>query len=214
MGLNRLKVEVYGITILLTITFLSSVCGFADVKDLGVYGTSYPIIEQDGIEALDDLSKGVTIQDLISPEEVKRKIKDFRPETVSLPRCTEEREFLVGLSYSLEFDIPDQNGNIIYPKGYAFNPLKYTTNPKTYIFIDGDDPDQVNWFTHSSYADSAGVILMITKGSYLELIEDLDRPVFYALKKITDRFQLEHVPSIVKQQGEYMHVKEVICETK
>ncbi|MBU0993393.1 MAG: hypothetical protein KJ737_12940 [Proteobacteria bacterium] len=195
-------------------TILLTAYSHGQILDLGVYGNSYPIVEKDGITALEDLSKGVSIQDLIDKEEVQKKIVGFRPETTHLPKSIEEREFLVDLSYSLSFDIPDQDGNIIYPKGYTFNPLKYVTNPRIYVVIDGEDPDQINWFKGSPYYDNAGVTLLITQGSYTELVEDLDRPVFYALKKITDRFQLEHVPSIVRQNGEYMHVREVTCETK
>ena len=188
--------------------------GYAKVTDLGSFGTVYEINEKDAITELEDLSKGFSIQDFFDKEAVRKKILDFRPETIDLPKATENREFLVDLTYTLEFDIPDENGNIIYPKGYVFNPLEYSTLSKTYVFINGEDPDQIEWFKKSDYMDSIRVILMVTKGAYAELTENLDRPVFYALSQIIEKFQLEHVPSVVRQKGVYIHVEEVNCEEK
>jgi len=39
--------------------------------------------------------------------------------------------------------------------------------------------------------------------------EKLGRPVYYALRQVVERFQLEYVPCIVFQDGKYMKVSEV-----
>ena len=188
--------------------------GYASVVDLGVTGATYPVVEKDALAELESMSQGVTIQDFIDKDEALKKIKGFRPATRSLPRATEEREFLVDMTYSLEFDIPDQYGNILYPKGYRFNPLGYYTVRKIYVVLDGEDQAQLDWYKRSPYMNNASAMLMITRGSYGDLSDTLKRPVFYALESVTERFQLAHTPSIVWQEGEYMRVKEVLCEEK
>ena len=185
--------------------------GYASMVDLGVFGASYPIVEKDALTELESMAQGVTIQDFINKEEAEQKIKNFRPATKSLPRAKETREFLVDMTYTLEFDIPDQHGNIIYPKGYRFNPLEYYTVRKTYVVLDGEDQAQLDWYKSSSYLNTVSAILMITRGSYADLSEKLKRPVFYALESVTERFQLEHTPSIVWQEGRYMRVREIAC---
>ena len=187
---------------------------FAKVEDVGIYGASYDILEKDAILELQKASEGIAIQDLFSREEMRKKVMDFRPDTTLLPKTTQDREFLVDMSYTLEFDIPDQYGHILYPKGYTFNPLAYYTNRKIYVVIDGEDREQITWFKRSPYFNQLNVSLMITRGSYTDLTEELDRPVFYALKTVTERFRLEHAPSVVFQEGTYMRVKEIVCTEK
>lgn len=185
--------------------------GYASVVDLGVVGASYPVVEKDALTEIESMAQGVTIQEFIDKDEAEKKIKNFRPATTLLPRAQETREFLVDITYTLAFDIPDQHGNIIYPKGYRFNPLAYYTVSKTYVVLDGEDQAQIDWYKSSPYMNNVSAMLMITRGSYADLTEELKRPVFYALESVTERFQLAHAPSIVWQEGHYLRVKEVVC---
>ena len=53
-----------------------------------------------------------------------------------------ERTFLVDMTYTLDRDIADEKGNVVYPKGYTFNPLDYITYPGTLVILDGNSPTQ------------------------------------------------------------------------
>jgi hypothetical protein len=52
-------------------------------------------------------------------------------------------------------------------------------------------------------------LLLITDGSYYDLIQKFNRPVFYATTRIVQRLQLQAVPSVARQSGKYMEINEI-----
>jgi hypothetical protein len=67
----------------------------------------------------------------------------------------------------------------------------------------------VSWLKASQYKNDLAAMLLITAGSYHELYEKLQRPVFYANSAIVDRFQLKAVPAVAIQKGRLIEVHEV-----
>lgn len=181
----------------------------AVVHHLGVLGQTYPIAERDALKELKERVSEVDWNRVFNRHKIENAIKNYRPDTVFLPRAQRERTRLVDMTYILPFDIPDGKGGILYPRGYTFNPLDYIHFNKTIIVINGDDPDQVKWFTHSKYAGEIKTMLLLTAGSYFDLGKKLNRPVFYATTDIIHRFQLQAVPSVIRQEGRYMEVIEI-----
>ncbi len=179
-------------------------------KDIGVVGTTYPVTEKDALVEIEESAGKVNWESYFSSEEIQKKISYFKPEDIILlPVAKEDRSFSVDMSYTLMFDIPDGKGGILYPKGYTFNPLDYVVFPKTLVVLNGEDKDQVNWFKSSQYYKDAGVTLLLTDGSYYKLSQELRRPVFYANIIILERLRLHAVPSIIKQEGRFMEVREI-----
>ncbi|ORJ57500.1 hypothetical protein [Geothermobacter hydrogeniphilus] len=178
---------------------------------LGTFGKTYPIIERDALEEIRERAARVNWQsalDRIRPEE-------FRPEGLPrLPRAAEDRAFLVDMTYTLGFDIPDGKGGILYPKGYRFNPLDYLPFNQTLVVVDGDDPLQLDWLRGSGLLDKGGTVLLLAGGSFVELARDLDRPVFYLTPQIRERFHLRAVPAVIRRREKMMAVREIRVETK
>jgi conjugal transfer pilus assembly protein TraW len=116
---------------------------------------------------------------------------------------------LVDLTYTLDVDLPDGKGGILYPKGYTFNPLEYVSYPNILVFLDGDDPEQVAWFERSVLADEPRVRVILSGGSYAELGRKLGRPVFYLTRPLRERLQLEAVPAVVSQQNAHLQSREI-----
>ena len=181
----------------------------AALHDLGTFGHTYPVAERDALKELKEHVSRVDWQKVFNREKFEKAIRDYRPDTEFLPAAGKERTRLVDMTYTLPFDIPDGSGGILYPKGYSFNPLDYIHYDKTIIVINGDDPKQVTWFSHSDYAPKIKTMLLLTGGSYFDLGRKLKRPVFYATTDIIRRFQLEAVPSVIHQEGSYMEVEEI-----
>jgi conjugal transfer pilus assembly protein TraW len=174
--------------------------------DLGVVGKVYPIRERDALAEIEDRARKVDWQKTFS----SIKPRKYRPkEAVSLPAANKGRTYLVDMTYTLEMDIPDDKGNILYPKGYSFNPLDYVRFGKTLVVINGDDRRQIEWFRESPYAERYDVMLLITDGVVFGLGEKLKRSVYYADARIVERFNIQAVPSIVKQKGRMMEVEEI-----
>ncbi len=199
--------------ILLALVPVASPC-FGSIHNLGTFGQTYPIAEQDALQEIKERVARLDPKKLLNRKMMKKALQNYQPDMPFLPRAHKDATRLVDMTYTLPFDIPDGKGGILYPKGYTFNPLEYVNYEKTLVVINGDDPDQVLWFSGSNYSENIKTMLLLTGGSYYELGKKLDRPVFYSNADIIRRFQLEAVPSIVHQKGSYMEVKEVAISNK
>ena len=188
-------------------------CVFA--KDLGKIGNTYPIAEKDALEEIKEKAKNIDISRYINKNKLENKIKNYRPnDTPPLKTAHSDSSFTVDLTYTLDFDITDGRGNIVYPKGYTFNPLDYINYNRTIVVINGADNRQVEWFEESKYGKDINTLLLITNGSYYRLSQKLKRQVFYANTKIVERFELKAVPSVIYQKENVMEVKEIAVNVK
>ena len=185
----------------------------AVARDLGTFGAVYDIVEKDALKELEEKAKSVDFSKAVDRNALVRRARNFTPEDVKemkmIGPARKDRTFLVDMTYTLERDIKDDKGNIVYPAGYTFNPLNYVAYPRTLVILNGKRPEQVRWFEESSYAKDAQVTLLLTDGSYSELSRSLKRPVFYASTKLIEVFKIQAVPSVVRQSGAYMEVTEV-----
>ena len=174
---------------------------------VGHAGVTYSIAERDAATELKEKLAQIDWKKKLA--NIKPQVRDFQPPDIAyLPRARRDRSFLVDPTYTLSHDIPDGKGGILYPKGYTFNPLDYVSLPGVLVIIDGRDKKQIEWFQKSPYAALANVEIYLTGGSYRELSERLQRPVFYATKQIVKRLKLAAVPSVVYQKGKYLEVNE------
>ena len=178
-------------------------------KDLGTFGATYMISEPDSLAELREKAAKVDWKKVFDREKLTRKVRNFRPKELKrLPAARRDRAFLSDLSYTLDVDIPDGKGGVLYPKGYTFNPLDYLRFRRTIVVIDGNNRRQVEWFRKSNWFKDVNAMLLLTDGGYFELGKRLRRPVFYANSLIVDRLGLKAVPSVVRQNGRFMEVRE------
>ncbi len=182
-------------------------------RDLGTFGAVYDIVEKDALKELEEKARTVDFSKAVDRNAVVRRAREFTPQDVKETRmigpARRDRTFLVDMTYILERDIKDEKGNIVYPAGYAFNPLDYVAYPRTLVILNGRQPEQIRWFEKSSYAKDTQVTLLLTDGSYGKLSTSLKRPVFYASTKLIEAFRIGAVPSVIRQSGTYMEVTEV-----
>jgi len=182
-------------------------------------GDTHEFAEKDMLEAIQqhiEENKPQIMQRVEEEKEkAKEKIKNYQPKgLIALEPAQKDRVFYPDMSYTLDKDIADAEGKIIYPKGFTFNPLEYTKLNYGIIVINGKNRKEVEWFKNSKYANTIAYRLFITDGSYYDLIKELNQQVFYCLPEITQRFKLEHTPSIVVQNGNKMEISEVCLSCK
>ncbi len=202
----------YAITGLL-ILFPSACAEIALSKNLGQFGLTYPIKEPDALTEIEEKAKKVDWTEVFSEKKMKTLVEEYKPEgLVALPRASHSRRYQVDLTYTVKDDILDGKGNLVYPRGYAFNPLDFVSFPNTLVVLDGDDPTQLEWFTASNYLKDVKVTLLITNGSYSKISLRLDRPVYYLNQQIMDRFKLKAVPVVIQQAGRFMEIEEVVVK--
>lgn len=208
----RKTIVILGIASLAYLVGITSLCAV----DLGTIGATYPIKEKDALVEIQEKA-GALKQSRIKAE-LQKAVRGYRPGDsqgrAALKAAKEERTFTVDLTHTLEFDIPDGKGGVLYPKGYRFNPLDYVNYPRTLVAIDGADTRQVEWFRSSPYSKDLSVTLLISNGSYRDLAKTLKRPVFYTTGAIIEKFRLRAVPSIIAQKGRVMEVREVAVDTR
>jgi len=197
---------------LLLVLFLAAV---VHGKDLGTAGATYPIAEKDALREIEERAKEVDWEKAFDTKRMKERIRDYRPEGMeTLPAAREDRVFTVDMTWTLDFDIPDGKGGILYPRGFSFNPLAYVFLPSVLVVVDGADARQVDWLRTSPFATDPRVMLLLTGGSYGAVMKRLKRPVFFANGKIIKRFQLKAVPAVIVQKGTVMEVREYALKDK
>lgn len=182
----------------------------AQARILGTVGRVFPIAERDALQEIEERAGQVDW-----PARLRReRPADYRPATlVRLPRAARGRTFLVDMTHILDFDVPDGRGGILYPKGFRFNPLEHVPFNQTLVVLDGDDPEQLAWLRGYEPAAEPGTLILLSGGSYREIGAALGRAVFYADRRIIERFRLAAVPSLVARKGHMMEVTEIALPT-
>jgi len=180
-------------------------------KHLGTVGNVYPIGEPDALAEIREAVARVDWEKAIDRQHKLEMIKNFRPRDLHpLPAAKLDKSFLVDMTYTLDSDIPDGKGGVLYPRGFSFNPLDYVSLTSVLVVIDAGDRWQVDWFKTSPYAEDYRTRLILSGGDYYDLSEELDRPVFYLMDTVARRLKLAAVPSVVGQQDNMLQVREVM----
>jgi len=180
----------------------------ASAKNLGSIGNTYPVVEPNVIEEVKAGIDHATLSRIMTKPRERYQPTDL----YSLPVAMANRTFYPDMTHTLEYDIPGENGEIIYKKGLTWNPLNFVTLRGGMVVINGEDEEQIQWFEKSPYFKNLSVKLLISGGYAVPLVKQLNRPVFYLTRTIADRLQLAAVPSIILQEGNKMMVREVRLE--
>lgn len=176
---------------------------------LETVGKTYPIVEQDIREEFKQKATGIDIDALFNTH------NRYQPANLHpLPRAASDRMFTVDLTHTLDHDIKDSQGKLLYPQGFTFNPLQYAGLSGGLVVIDGGDPGQVEWFKGSHYFQNHRTVLLLSGGYANELKQDLKRPVYYLTHDIAARLELKAAPSVVVEQDNKLTVREVHLAAK
>jgi conjugal transfer pilus assembly protein TraW len=161
---------------------------YVHARDLGRVGPVYPILEKSVA-----LSKSSQAQ------------RDKTPTPLMLPAATVETEQFLDLTYTVPWDITDAEGNIVYPKGYRYNPL---TNRRfrTMIIIDGSKPKQLDWADHVEGSADPMTRIVITRGDLAAVSRRFKRRVYRLHPQVAERFGIETIPTTVQQKGAVLAV--------
>ena len=175
-----------------------------EIVRLEPVGPTSAVVETDLAEALRQRAVSVDVERLRSAQ------ARYQPANLqALPRATKDATTMVDLTHTLEQDLIDTQGTILYPRGLTFNPLQYVSLSGALVVIDGSDPEQVAWFKGSPYGSNRRALLLLSGGLAAPLRDELRRPVAYLTEDIARRLQLRAVPSVVMEQDQHLTVREV-----
>ena len=175
-----------------------------EVEQLEPVGPTSAVIESDLVDELRQRAVSVDV------EQLRHAQAGYQPANLhALPRATKDTTTMVDLTHTLEQDLVDAQGTILYPRGFTFNPLRYVSLSGALVVIDGSDPEQVAWFKGSPYDANRRALLLLSGGLAAALRDELGRPVAYLTEDIARRLQLRAVPSIVVEQDSQLVIREV-----
>lgn len=184
----------------------------AKAKDFGIEGAAYAIKEQNLLEwIMQRLNKMQETGEIDKIQEAfkKKAIESImRPTPVyGISHATEDREFFYDPSITLAETILTHDGQTVHPAGTRVNPLDTVRFSDTYLFIDGDSPEHIQWaLSHSALRKK----IILTSGPIIDLMkEHRVRLYFDQAGRYTSKFGIRHVPAQVNQFGKRFKVKEV-----
>lgn len=177
-------------------------------------GGTYQFAEKDMLDEIKEqiINNKTQIENKLEEykKTTKEKANNYKPTDLKkLSPAVKSNTFYPDMTYTNPNDIYDNKGNIIYPKGFKFNPLDYQTIHYQIIVINGNSKEELDWLIKNNYTDNIKYMILLSDGNYKEVGEKIKQPVFYAMPKITEKFDLEHTPSIITQIGNKMEVKEI-----
>lgn len=201
-------------TVFLAAVLLLSVT--ARAQDLGVIGPVYPIAEPSLLEVIlaklrEADANGVMARlQRDTQVNVKRSIEQPVPVT-GITRTTKARSFYYDPSIVVPYAITDAEGKIIVAPGTRVNPLDTVSLSKRLLFIDARDAAQIRRARGILDEHGGQVKVILTGGSYLELMRHWKRPVFYDQQgQLTDQLGIRHVPALVTQEGRRLRIDEIL----
>jgi len=190
-------------------------------KDLGLYGAVYPISEPNLITQIQEtlIKYKKTGKMKVWENNFKKKVKEhvIRPEPVKgITTTNNPKIFYYKPTFTLQHDVYDTNGMLLYPKGLTVNPLDTKTYPKQsnkslfqikykyeLIFIDGDDGRQITWaMKETKRLDKLKrwYKVILVNGSIVNGSKELKTYMYFDQGGfLSKKFNISHVPTVVNQ---------------
>lgn len=180
-------------------------------KDLGVYGQTFPIHEENLLIVIQQKLQTLEQTGEISQHQQtlarKARTKFQNPMAVEGIRTTTfARTWTYDPSLKVQQDIKDHQGKVIVPQGTILNPLENISWGAPLLFLDSDDSQQIVW-AGSQDSESKWVLI---KGRPLDLEEKIKRPIYFdQAGLLTRKFGIQQVPCRITQQGKVLRVEEI-----
>nr|WP_315457998.1 type-F conjugative transfer system protein TraW [uncultured Sphingorhabdus sp.] len=198
-----------------TLGYLVAFCVIAvpgHARDYGQQGALFPITEPDLLEQIQRKLMALQASGATAKlnEDLKRRTiaKVNRPAPVSgLGIASAIRSWAFDPTISVAEDISDDKGRIIMAAGTRVNPLDTVPLRQMLVFLDGDDPSQLDWATKNF--GSSAVKLILVNGAPLQLMRGKQRRFYFDQGgKLVRHFNIKAVPATVKQQGRLLLITE------
>ncbi len=176
-----------------------------DVKDYGKHGTTYQIEEEDLLNVIETRLKSPEFEQRVRSMLGKARDNMYRLTKYGgrFSRAEKDRVYRIDPTWTLDMDIADHRGNIIFKKGMAVNPADYVPLTGKYIFIDGNDEKQVSYALNGKFRK-----IVLTSGDLKELTRSHRQRFFLVNDDLIEKIQLTRVPAILEQDGRYLRVTE------
>ena len=183
--------------------------------NLGAYGPTVPVIEEDIIKALQARASQLDFS-----ESAAGALDRFwaRTEAHDLPRTRQDRVRMLDPTIEISQTMTAPDGSVIARQGDRFNPLEAVPFHSILGFFDPADVDQVAWARRLVQSNPGRkVTLMASQLRTLDGLEGLGRladqigaKVFSLPADVRNTFHIQTVPTAVTAQGLEFHIHEQV----
>ena len=184
--------------------------------DLGTLGPTYGIAEPHLLnfieQRLRDKERSGELQRLMQEAQTRGIESVQRPAPVPGLRPTETaRTFYVDPSFTLDRNVVDAQGRLLFAAGTRKNPLDVVSLSKHLLFFDARDPRQVARARELLTRYGGKLKPILTGGSYLDLMKAWRVAVYFDQQgTLTRHFGIRQVPAIVSQEGQRLRIDEMV----
>jgi len=208
-----MKTSKQKLTIIIPILIIAFVTSAALAKNLGTWGTVFPIEEQDIkefiYERLNHMKQNGELEKINTTFMKNTKKHMLRPTPVANITTTDQPKiFYYDPIYTLIKNIEDEKGKVIVKAGTTVNPLDTIKLHGVLFFINADDKKQINWaITTTKRYEYVKYILV--KGNIKTAGEVLNKRIYFDQNgNLTKQLGIKHVPCVVKQSGKKLEIQE------
>lgn len=183
--------------------------------DLGTLGPTYAITEPHLLrfieQRLREKERSGELQRLMDLARRRGELAITQPTPVAGLRPTATaRSFHVDPSFTLDRNITDAGGRLLFPAGTRKNPLDVVSLTRQLLLFDARDRRQVVRAQALMAARPGGVKPILTGGSYLQLMKDWKVPVYFDQQGVlVRRLGIRQVPALVSQDGLRLRIDEL-----
>ena len=187
----------------------------AQAANLGTIGPTYPVAEKNLLDVImarlraKEASGELKRHEQEARDRAAYAVNNPRP-VDGLRRAQAARTFYFDPSFTLQSNVVDATGAVLFPAGTRKNPLEVVSLSKHLLFFDARDPGQVTRARELIEHYQGKVKPILVGGSYLDLMKRWNKPVFYDQDgTLVRKFGIAAVPAIVSQEGQRLRIDEV-----
>ncbi len=198
-----MKLNLFSTKILLILGVVTSMSAQVKVVDLGKTGGTYPIVEENFMDMIEEAVKELNINKKDIEKKVRKSVIDQSKGTTNLPYGKKVKRYSEKNYQILPQDIYNPLGRLYKKAGDKV--LINTPVPLDICFVDGTNlkilKNQIEYFD-KVVAKQSGIegrcVYMVSNRSVLELNKIYYPRVFYPSKKAyEDRFMVKSIPTYV-----------------
>lgn len=190
--------------------------------DLGTYGETFPIHEtsllkiiKGKLQKLFESGKLEEHQKIIA-KKAKEQLNRPNP-VIGISRTTNPRSFTHDPSVTVPYDLKDHEGRIFHRPGTTVNPLETYSFKHPFLFVDGDDAEQVAWAIrqHQAAEISSKPKIVLVQGAPIELSKKLNLPIYFDQSGVLiKKLGISQIPAKVSQKEKALVIEEVSPNTE
>ena len=186
--------------------------------DLGTIGPVYPIQEPHLLDfirkRLQEKERSGELKKLEEAARTRATQAVTHPMPVAGIKTAETaRTFFYDPTFTLDRNVLDDKGNLLFTAGTRKNPLEVVSLSKHLLFFDARDKRQVARARELITFYKGRVKPILVGGSYLDLMRAWRTPVYYDQQGVlTRRLGIKQVPAIVSQEGLRLRIDELVLQ--